>query len=310
LAAFGIATVGLTARYLPITNHVTLMAAVASPYLMLGGPVAFILLALIKHWFMAFTGACLVVVCTAVQLPLYVGSGQSESESTAVRVVSANLRLGLADADTLVSLARSSADVLAVQELTFSAVERLSRAGLDAAFPYRALQPHDYASGAGLWSRYPIHSVNLDGDFQMVFMSARIHVSGVGVDPSVVVAHMSGPWPQPITDWREDLELFPSAVSDVARRARGGALIVAADFNSTMDVRPFRRLLRNGYHDAAEQAGAGMTRTYPADSMVPPLLAIDHVVTRLCTATSVWTATLPGSDHRALVATVQIPRGS
>ena len=34
-------------------------------------------------------------------------------------------------------------------------------------------------------------------------------------------------------------------------------MIVAGDFNSTTDMRPFRALLRNGYRDAAEQSGAG-----------------------------------------------------
>jgi hypothetical protein len=41
----------------------------------------------------------------------------------------------------------------------------------------------------------------------------------------------------------------------------------------------FRRLLRDGYRDSAGQAGAGLTRTHPADIFLPPLLAVDHVLT-------------------------------
>ena len=50
-----------------------------------------------------------------------------------------------------------------------------------------------------------------------------------------------------------------------------------------------------------------MTPTFPADGWLPPLIAIDHVLTRNCVATTVTTAGLPGSDHRALFATIRIP---
>ena len=38
--------------------------------------------------------------------------------------------------------------------------------------------------------------------------------------------------------------------------------------------------LCDGYHDAAAQAGAGLTRTDPADIFLPPLFAVDHILTR------------------------------
>jgi hypothetical protein len=50
--------------------------------------------------------------------------------------------------------------------------------------------------------------------------------------------------------------------------------------------------------DAAEQSGAGIKPTFPADTRLSPFLAIDHILTRDCTATSLHTLTLPGSDHR------------
>jgi endonuclease/exonuclease/phosphatase (EEP) superfamily protein YafD len=77
--------------------------------------------------------------------------------------------------------------------------------------------------------------------------------------------------------------------------------------NATRDIREFRRLLRDGYRDAAEQAGAGLTRTHPADIWLPPLLAIDHILTRGCAATAVRTLDIKDSDHRALVADIQLP---
>ena len=64
----------------------------------------------------------------------------------------------------------------------------------------------------------------------------------------------------------------------------------------------------NGFHDAAAQAGAGLTRTHPSDvPMLPPVFALDHILTRGCAATAVRTLSMAGSDHRALVAEISIP---
>jgi endonuclease/exonuclease/phosphatase (EEP) superfamily protein YafD len=82
--------------------------------------------------------------------------------------------------------------------------------------------------------------------------------------------------------------------------------MVGGDLNATAAMREFQRLLRDGYHDAAEQAGAGLTRTHPADIVVPPVFAVDHILTRGCTATSVHAVSVPGSDHRALVSDIVV----
>ena len=87
-------------------------------------------------------------------------------------------------------------------------------------------------------------------------------------------------------------------------------MIVPGDFNSTLDMRPFRDLLRHGYKDAAEQAGAATAPTFPANTWLPPLIAIDHILTRRSIATSLHTVAVPGSDHLALVATIKIPRST
>jgi endonuclease/exonuclease/phosphatase (EEP) superfamily protein YafD len=297
----------LLGRYLPVTNHLTLFAAACSPYFMWGAPASFLILIVLKRWIPATIAACLTVGATIVQLPIYLGSTHDASATASVRVMTANLKLGQADANALVAATRSGIDVLAVQELTFDEVDRLSKAGLDKIFPYRVLRPHTVASGAGLYSRFPIHSATSIGKFEMAFFTARIEMPSVAVDPTMVVAHLSGPWPQPIDQWDEDMRLLPPTMADIAKKAGSGAVIVAGDFNSTIDMQPFRQLLQDGYQDAAEQAGAGMTRSYPADSTIPPLLGIDHILIRDCTASSATTVPLPGSDHRALLATLQIP---
>jgi endonuclease/exonuclease/phosphatase (EEP) superfamily protein YafD len=79
-------------------------------------------------------------------------------------------------------------------------------------------------------------------------------------------------------------------------------VVVAGDFNATVDHAQFRDLLDHGYSDAAEQSGAGYLPTYPNDRWYGPLIGIDHVLVRGMRAGSVDTYGLPGSDHRALLA--------
>jgi endonuclease/exonuclease/phosphatase (EEP) superfamily protein YafD len=85
------------------------------------------------------------------------------------------------------------------------------------------------------------------------------------------------------------------------------AVIAVGDFNSTHDMRQFRDLLTSGYRDAVEQTGAGWSPTFPSRSSHPPLITIDHVLTRNAAASSIKTVYIPGSDHRALLATIQAP---
>ena len=132
-----------------------------------------------------------------------------------------------------------------------------------------------------------------------------MRIPDVAADATVVVTHMSAPWPEPIERWRDDIARLATVLQQIAASAPG-PVMVGGDLNATSDMREFRRLLHDGYHDAAEQAGAGLTRTHPADLVVPPVFAIDHILTRACTATSVRTLSIPGSDHRALVSDIVV----
>ncbi|MGA9491849.1 MAG: endonuclease/exonuclease/phosphatase family protein [Mycobacterium sp.] len=306
-AALVVACCAFASRYLSITNHVTFITAALSPYLMLGAPMSAALLVWGRHWILALVAAGSTIAAFAVQLPLYLHSAEGRVAGVEVRLMSANLYEGMADPHPLVRSAQEQADVVAFQELTLQEADRLSRAGLDATFPYRWLEARDGPGGVGMWSRFPIETPRRIGGYAFAFLTARIRVAGVSTDPTVVVAHVAGPWPQPIDDWRRDLNRLPATLSEVGEQAGPGSVIVAADLNSTTDMRPFRALLENGYRDAAEQSGAGIKPTFPADSRLPPWVVIDHILTRNCTAISVRTLKIPGSDHRGLVATISIP---
>ena len=76
---------------------------------------------------------------------------------------------------------------------------------------------------------------------------------------------------------------------------------------STPDTRQFRDLLTNGHHDAVEQTGSGFAPAYPSDAWFPPVITIDHVLTRNAVASSIMTIDVPGSDHRSLLANIAVP---
>jgi endonuclease/exonuclease/phosphatase family metal-dependent hydrolase len=79
-------------------------------------------------------------------------------------------------------------------------------------------------------------------------------------------------------------------------------LVVAGDFNATRDHRQFRDLLNsNGYRDAADDAGAGVLPTFPADRSVGPIARIDHVV---LVGVNSESAAVADSDHYAVIARV------
>jgi endonuclease/exonuclease/phosphatase (EEP) superfamily protein YafD len=305
--AFAVAAVALVSRYLPISNEVVLIIAAASPYLTVAGVVAMVLFAVARRWVFTIVAAVLCAVMLATLLPRYIGPEKAALPSAPVRVLSANLGMGHADPRAVVALASELADVLIVQEMTPRVATAMSAAGLDGVLPHRVIDPQPMAAGIGIWSRYPIAGAAAVGGYQMPMLRALIRVPGVRFDTTVLAVHLAAPWVQPLRWFRGDIEKLPSTLRGVADAAGSGAVIVAGDLNATYDMRPFRRLLDEGYRDAAEQAGAGLTRSYPSRPWRPPVIGIDHVLVHNCDATWARTVALPGSDHRGLAATVDVP---
>ena len=307
LIAFAVGAAGLVSRYLDVTNEAVLVVAAAAPFLTAAAVAALILFGLARRWLLTILAAVLCVVMIGVQLPRYLGPEKASGPSIAVRVVTANLGYGQADPRVVTELASTTADVLVLQELTQEAATGLATAGLDGIFSHRFIDPQERANGIGVWSRYPIvESQHIDG-YQMPMLKTRIQVPGLMFAPTVLALHVAAPWVQPLDRFRDDMARLPATLGDVSRGAGAGAVIVAGDFNATMDMQPFRQLLDEGYRDAGEQVGAGLTRTYPSKQWRKPMIGIDHVLVYNCTATAAATVDLPGSDHRGLATTVEIP---
>lgn len=306
--AFLIATVSFAARFAPVANHAILMLAALSPYLAIVAGLVSLCLLLAQRTWLAVGPAVLVAAVVAVQVPLFIGSGRPAADSVAIRVLTVNAHDGAANPEALVAAARERADLVMIQELSPDLAAAMSRLELESEFPYTAIDAQPHAVGIGLWSRYPISRTNRDRRYELGLVTASLKVPGVSADTVVAAVHLVGPWPQPIDGWRAEIGQLPATLRALAKRAGSGAVIVAGDFNATLDMQPFRQLLRDGIRDAADQSGAGLIRTFAADRAVPPLLGIDHVLTFNSSAGDLRTVRIPGSDHLGLTATISLPR--
>jgi len=231
--------------------------------------------------------------------PLFVGHASPQGRS--LIVVTANLRLGHANALSVVDLVRHvHADVLATEELTPAEVSALDQAGIRSALPYRVLTPGAGATGNGLYSRYPLTRLPL---WPLRFPSpgALLRIGGKDVEIHVVHTYPPVPWSPSAS--RNDWTVLRA---DAAALPTNEPVVVVGDFNSTRDVSGLRQVMAQGLRDAPEISGSGLLRTW-GPLHLPALLQLDHVLvnSRVGVAgTSV--VDLPGSDHRALVARLVI----
>jgi endonuclease/exonuclease/phosphatase family metal-dependent hydrolase len=221
-------------------------------------------------------------------------------------VLTANLLAGGADPATIVGLVRDhGVVVLAMQEFTPAGQAALTAAGLDQLLPYASLAPPRTAdpldtTGSALYSRYPIDAAGVrlnDGGFQQAYGTVQLPGAGPVLVES---AHALAPVrPDTVAQWRTDLANQP--VPDPA----GPPRILLGDFNSTLDHPPFRALVARGYRDAAATVGGGLTPTWGPYGR---LLTLDHVLAdRRIGVSALSVHGLPRSDHRAVLATLQIP---
>jgi len=201
----------------------------------------------------------------------------------------------------VVDLARRvEADVLFLQELTADAVTRLKQAGLADLMPHARLEPRRGSGGSGIHSRFPLSEglkvvpVRAAQPTALLELPSGDAVELICVHPSAPALRRDG-----AIRWRAELAVLPPP----------GRLptVLAGDFNATIDHAAFRDVLRLGYADAARQAGKALKPTWG-----PPgkgaMLTLDHVlVDRSCAVLACSVHAIPGSDHRAVYAAIQLP---
>jgi endonuclease/exonuclease/phosphatase (EEP) superfamily protein YafD len=285
-------------------DRVTVPLVALTPYAAAGAGLAALML---RRGGPRATAAVAATALAGLVVPRSIPRRRPPATGPVLRVLTVNLLRGQAAGEQLVGLTRrTAADVLFLQELTEDAVTRLKQAGLGDVLPYQVLGVDGYRyRGSGIYARHALSDGLAIGPSYASQPTARLDLpTGPSVHLVCVHPHPPAPpwyWPA-APRWRRELAALPGPNLTTS-------VVLAGDFNATLDHAQFRRLLRLGHADAARQVGHGLVPTWaPAASGRPALLAFDHVlVDPRCAVLRTSTFPLSGSDHRALYAEFRLP---
>ena len=294
----GVVVVGLVSRNLTVANQPIIIAATFAPYTVVPAAFAVGLFLVAGASVGALISTALIVAVILVELWPFV-TGAPGHQGPVLTVMTSNLYLGKGDPASVLKQARArGVDVIALQEITAESVAALRALGIDEDYPYRVLAPAPMWAGAALWSRLPLRDERSELVGQLYRVSAVVGLDAARTDedPTIISLHIHAPWPPPPGDWVTQLAELDTQIQTSAR-----PLVAMGDYNATLNHAPFRRLLRNGVTDAAATSRTWWAFTYPAFRLVPPLITIDHVVSRGMRGTNVRSVRIPGSDHLAVI---------
>ncbi|MFE7890567.1 endonuclease/exonuclease/phosphatase family protein [Streptomyces sp. NPDC057412] len=194
-------------------------------------------------------------------------------------------------------VAASGADVVALEELTASAVPTYEKA-LATTYRYHSVQ-----GTVGLWSRYPLSGVR-PVDIQLGWTRA---MRGVVDTPSgevaVYVAHLPSV--------RVKMEAgFTARQRDKSADALGEAIaderldriVLLGDLNGTMNDRALNAVTAQ-MRSTQGASGTGMGFSWPARF---PMARIDQIMVKGVEPSSSWTLPRTGSDHLPVAARVEV----
>nr|WP_079055670.1 endonuclease/exonuclease/phosphatase family protein [Streptomyces globisporus] len=213
-------------------------------------------------------------------------------------------------AGTARSLARSGADVLALEELPARARGTYEKE-LAQAYPHHTVQ-----GTVGLWSRFPLSDtrpvdVKMDAgplgdakpaEVKMAYnRGMRTTVTTDHGPLAVYVAHLGSVRVNP----RAGLS---SGQRDAGAQSLGQAVaaeenervVLLGDLNGTLDDRAYAGITSR-MDSAQEAAGAGFGFSWPATF---PVVRIDQILVRGVKPESAWVLPATGSDHRSVAARV------
>ncbi|MFD6529532.1 endonuclease/exonuclease/phosphatase family protein [Streptomyces sp. NPDC060184] len=254
----------------------------------------------VRSWSVAAVALLLIAAQVWLVAPRFVPDSVAVPSSAArLRVATLNTDEGAVDPAAVVAMVRSERiDVLAVEQTPARGLDALERAGLGALLPYHALHP-EYDSS--IYSRTPLTGADTtDIDTVWPQTTAKITVGGRTV--RLVAVHTYYPLGNP-GRWSRDMHSLTSLATD-----DGPDTVFLGDFNATLDHAPMRFLLAAGLTDTHAELGEGWAPTWPVGAgITPPLVQLDHVLHGSGLAgVSVRERTLPGTDHRAVVAELAV----
>ena len=112
-----------------------------------------------------------------------------------------------------------------------------------------------------MWSRYRLHDPHVSYAFEFLFVTAQVRFPGSGARRRSRRCTSTGRTRRPVPGVVARHGHLPRGIA----RLPGRSVLIGGDFNATPDAAQFRTIVAQGYADAADQAGAGFTPTWPAD---------------------------------------------
>ncbi len=213
-----------------------------------------------------------------------------------ITVVTSNVFLGNPDVTDLGrELLELDTDVIVIQELTPWQVRLFAAAGLMGEYPYQILMPQRDATGSGMMSRLPFVDAGFRDIGGSMMPVATVDDHGVLVD--VIGVHIQAPvFDSARRAWADQLRALADMVAGAQR-----PLILAGDFNATLQHDNLRAIDRAGSYDALLKRGMGWVSTWPRGRLYPPILRLDHIfATDDTAAVDAGVGTGTGSDHRPI----------
>ncbi|MHC0432234.1 endonuclease/exonuclease/phosphatase family protein [Streptomyces sp. O3] len=296
LAAFAVLLALVMALHRHIPNQVGNLGSLAEtflPWLGLGVPVL-LLLALLRK---SATALIAVLLPALVWVSLFGGLVTDKSRGGGdLTVATHNVNADNPDPEgTARAIAASGADVVALEELTPTAVHTYT-AALEGAYDY-----HQVEGTVGLWSKYPMRDTRAV-DIKLGWDRAlRSTVETPKGEVAVFVAHL------PSVRVKLDAG-FTAGQRDASAEALGLAIrdeplsrvILLGDLNGTMNDRalsPVTSQLRS----TQGAAGDGFGFSWPAAF---PMARIDQIMVKNVQPRASWSLPRTGSDHLPLAASV------
>ncbi|WP_390898645.1 endonuclease/exonuclease/phosphatase family protein [Streptomyces fulvoviolaceus] len=269
------------------------------PWLGLLVPVLLVL-ALVRR---SATALIAVLLPAIVWLNLFGGLISDKASSGGdLTVATHNVNADNADpSGTAKDVAASGADVVALEELTASAVPVYEKA-LASTYKY-----HSVEGTVGLWSKYPMTGVK-SVDIKLGWTRAmRATVTTPAGQVAVYVAHLPSV--------RVKLEAgFTARQRDKSANALGEAIadeklprkILLGDLNGTMNDRALNAVTAQ-MRSTQGAAGSGFGFSWPASF---PMARIDQIMVQGIEPVSSWTLPETGSDHLPVAARVNLATSS
>src|SRR3954452_11348094 len=202
------------------------------------------------------------------------------------------------------ALLACDADVLALSELTYRHERELKALDGDGRYAYRFPRPARDSHGLAIWSRLPFDDLRIEPMTRRPGMVVEVATDAGPI--RIVLAHPDPPMKRRwLRFWAPSLEHL-----DRLGRSPGPPTLIVADLNAARWHPPLRRLLDDGWRDAHESVGRGLSPSWPTLGLVPPFVRLDHaLVDERLDVIAVDDIRVPGSDHRGFVVAVS-PRAA